>query len=326
MLEALARQANGVYRYCGDATHIPRVFVSEAKSIRTLAAIERPPIQPHSEPNTGLLRDFDPNGWPQLDAAIPATAKPSPGVESALVTERKEPLLASWSIGRGRVLAFMGDVKPVWSRRWEQWPEFKRFWGRSISYVVPTRDSATGRLHVRVEGDRCVVLLALDTTEPPVTASEAAVEGHLLQEGGAAHEGSPLRWRRLASGVFEGSAIVEPATRYAGEVIVHGPGGSVLLRRAFAIAGQRSPELSETGADLRTLHALAAAGGGLYAPSPEQLRNEVRKTSATTLTVMVHLWRWLVMGALLLWPVDVAMRRFGNWTMRGSTALFPGRA
>jgi Ca-activated chloride channel family protein len=311
LMEHMARETQGVYHYCGDATRIPRVFVREAEHIKTLAAIERAPILPRLGPQRDLLRGIAPDGWPPLEAAVPAKAKPSPGVEIALVSERDEPLLARWQVGLGSVTAFMSDVKPTWARRWMQWPEFERFWAKILSSALPGSSTLEAAMDVRTERDTCVVLLSVFDTEGRLPV-EVMPTGQLSMEGDSAQSTIPLRWQRLPSGVFEGRATVQPGSRYVGSIAVRGDDGSIALSRRFIVTGPGKLELLASGPDTRTLRALAAAGNGRYAPSREQLRAAVGEERSRTITVVKPYWRLLLMLALALWPVDIACRRLGT--------------
>jgi uncharacterized membrane protein len=311
LMEHIARETQGVYHYCGDATRIPRVFVREAEHIKTLAAIDRPPIQPRRGPQPDLLRDIAPDGWPLLEAALPARPKPSPGVEVALIGADGHPLLARWPVGLGSVTAFMSDAKPAWARRWMQWPEFERFWAKILSSALPGSSALQTAMDVRIEADRCIALLSV-FDEQGRLPQDVIPTGQLTTEGDPAQATIPLRWQRLPSGVFEGHAPVEPGARYIGSITVHADDGSAALRRRFLVAARGQTELLETGPARRTLRALAAAGNGRHAPTPEQLRAALGAEQITTTMIVTPYWRWLLMLALALWPFDVACRRLGT--------------
>ena len=130
----LAQETQGVYHYCGDATHIPRVFVREAENIKTLAAIEEPPIQPRLGPQRDFLADLAEEDWPMLEAALSAKPKVALGVEVSLLGKADSPLLARWRIGLGNVTAYMSDAKPAWSRRWMEWPAIRAVLGTDLQF------------------------------------------------------------------------------------------------------------------------------------------------------------------------------------------------
>ncbi len=311
LLQRMATETQGVYHYCGDATRIPRVFVREAEHISTLAAIEQPPIQPLPGPHPDFLRDIAPDGWPLLEAAVPAKPKQSPAVEIPLVSDRKEPLLARWRVGMGSVTAFLSDAKPSWARRWVQWPRFERFWAKILSSALPASSTLQAATDIRIDGDRCIALLSVfdEQGRPPL---DVMPTGHLAAEADPDQPPIPLRWRRLPSGVFEGHAAVQPSIRYLGSISVRNDAGGAVLRRRFIVTGSLKTESLESGPARKTLRALAAAGNGLYAPSPEHLRAAIGEQRSVTITVVKSYWQWLVMLALALWPLDVATRRLGT--------------
>ena len=311
LMEHMATETQGVYHYCGDATRIPRVFVREAEHIKTLAAIERPPIEPKRGPQPDFLRGIAPDGWPLLEAAVPATPKRSPGVEIPLVSERDEPLLARWPVGLGSVAAFLSDAKPTWARRWMQWPQFQRFWARILSSALPGSSPLEAATDVRIDADRCMILLSIFDEQGRLPV-DVTPTGYLVAEPDPDQPAIPLRWRRLPSGVFEGQATVQPGLRYLGNLSARNDDDTVVLSRRFVVTGTRTTESLASGPARRTLRALAAAGNGLYDPSPEQLHAAIGEQRSVTITVVKSYWQWLVMLALALWPLDVACRRLGT--------------
>jgi|GEM_PF-3723748 len=313
LMEHMAKATRGVYHFCSDATSIPLVFVREAEHISTLAALETDPIQPRPGPHPDFLHGLGKAGWPQLESALAAKPKFAASVETPLEDEQGRPLLARWKVGLGDVTAYLSDAKPTWARQWMQWDDFARFWARIFTAGLSSVEPLQAVSDVRLDGDRCVVLLSVfdETGRQP---DDVSPTGQLLAESDSDRFAVPLQWRRLSSGVFEGRAAVEAGERYVGEYVVRGSSGVVELSRRFLISGPRVTETLETGPDERALRALAAAGDGLYAPTPSQLAAAINERRTIAAAVVQPYWQWLLMLALILWPLDTAVRRFGEST------------
>jgi len=119
-----------------------------------------------------------------------------------------------------------------------------------------------------------------------------------------------LEWQQLPSGLLKATARLHAETRYVCELDFRKPDGTPALVRQIVVGGQRSAELARTGPDEDQLRAIAAAGNGLYDPTPMELAGLIESAGVQTRTVRRELWPWLVMLALLLWPADVALRKF----------------
>lgn len=306
MLKWLARTTQGIFYACTDANAIPRVFVNEAEVIKTLASLDRNPVQPQPGPQAGWLAEVASADWPLLATALPFRAKPSSAVEIPLVGDHGEPLLAAWRFGVGRVVAFASDAKPIWARRWIEWAEFERFWGRVLSQAIPASTPLLTRTDVSLEGDSITILVSvLDQDGRPCTdlIPEASTDTDGFDDGGV-----PAQWRRLASGVFEGRAVLSPEHRNFCRLVVRAANGAALARRDFAFS-EASAETRETGPDESRLQAIAQAGGGVFNVQPETLRDLTGRNRATLHAVRTALWPWLVAVALVLWPIDLALRR-----------------
>ena len=308
LMQLLARETQGVYHFCGDATRIPRVFVREAENIKTLAAIEQPPIQPRLGPQPADFIDIAPEGWPLLEAALATRPKKAIGVEVPLLGKDNSPLLARWRVGLGNVTAFMSDAKPAWARRWMEWPQFERFWAKIFSTAVPGLSPLAAVMDVRVANDECWVLLSV-FDEQGRTPLDITPAGVLSVPDEPDRPGIVLQWECLPSGVYQGRAMIEPGVRYLGNLSVHDRTGTVAVRREFAARGRPISETALTGPDHKTLRGLAAAGGGLYKPTAEQLSAVLRSEQSVQITAVKPYWPWLLLLALLLWPLDVACRR-----------------
>ncbi|MFQ5503122.1 MAG: VWA domain-containing protein, partial [Phycisphaerae bacterium] len=77
MLQHIADRTHGQFFYCPDAATIPRIFVKEARTIKTLAVMPRTPFVPRLGPDPDLVRGLSSDPIPILEAAVPATAKSS---------------------------------------------------------------------------------------------------------------------------------------------------------------------------------------------------------------------------------------------------------
>src|SRR5207249_10111241 len=108
------------------------------------------------------------------------------------------------------------------------------------------------------------------------------------------------------------------------------------LGRTVGVDGPVAAEYRLLGVNLPFLAALRAATGGREIALPaDPWRHDLKTTSSFT-----ELWPWLLVLALLLWPLDIALRRVsigrrevnagwawlrGGWRTRGAVGLRPAQ-
>jgi hypothetical protein len=68
-------------------------------------------------------------------------------------------------------------------------------------------------------------------------------------------------------------------------------------------------ELAETGPDLISAQAIATAGGGILSDDPHAVAAECIRFHTDSSTLHYLLWPYLIMAAILLWPIDLLLRK-----------------
>lgn len=316
VMQALANSTYGRYVYCGDAGSIPRVFVRQARAIKSLSVMPRRPFEPKPGPQPEMLHGLATGPWPILEAALPAAPKPDPGVEVPLITDVNQPLLASWPMGLGRVVAFLSDAKPAWARRWLQWPQYERFWARILSAALTRSADYRTQVDVHAEYNQCIALVAVRTADGRLT-DDVSPTGSLHPDtagpaSASAPAPKPFEWKKLPSGIFRGTAPIKPDERYICDLDFRTNANRRILRWEGVVGSPPDLESTQTGPDRAALKAIASAGNGKFDPTPDDLAEIAARPVRETLTVARPLWPWLVSLAILLWPVDIACRKFGT--------------
>ena len=145
-LRSLAAVGQGSYRHVKNTTQLPRILVDQVRQSRKYA-VEKPtqPIFSDSSPMlTGITH------LPMLDGYVATTAKDNAQVliesDSADPENSGQPILASWSYGLGKTVAFTSDAGERWSHNWRATSNetfsWDRFWIQLLGSVVkPAADS-----------------------------------------------------------------------------------------------------------------------------------------------------------------------------------------
>jgi hypothetical protein len=225
-----------------------------------------------------------------------------------LVTDLGDPLLAHWRYGLGKVTAFTSDTGSRWASLWiSRWTGFGQFWSQVLRETA--RPPQGQNLDVRCEIDGDEARVTVDAlTDPGTRGNNERVSGEVFFVP-AGSLGAPLKpvqvlaLRQSGPGLYEGQfrpdqpGVYLVRARSGSQMVtaglVHNPGGEAslgtvnekLLREACELAG--GPYL-ETGADLD----FGSARARRY----------------------VELWPFVVMALLLLFLVDIGVRRWEHVT------------
>jgi uncharacterized membrane protein len=160
-LRQLAERGNGRFYLTSDATTLPQIFSTETMKVAQSSLIEEPfqPVAVRSHPIIGGI------DWAQAPLLLGYNStKPKPTAEMLLVTERGEPLLASWRYGLGQAAAFTSDAKARWASEWLTWPGYGKFWGQVVRGLMRKSDRASFAVTTREKADELEV--RIDAVNP----------------------------------------------------------------------------------------------------------------------------------------------------------------
>jgi hypothetical protein len=258
--------------------------------------VEEPffPILTSSSP---ILRGLD-EGLPRLRGYNGTTAKAA--AQTVLVTARDDPLLAQWQYGLGRSVAWTSDTTGRWARDWVGWNGFSRFFSQLVSWTFPGEetggieavfDSRGGKTTLHVES------VEADGSPRDFYDTTAVVVGPDFLP-------SDVSLVQIAPGVYEAEmGEIDPGA-YAIRVTQARPGSSP-LGRTVGLVAPTAAEYRVLGPNEAFLGALRTATGGSVVETPlDPWRHDLLTTSRST-----DLWPLLLVLALLLWPLDIALRR-----------------
>ena len=295
-LENLARQGGGRFYDAANPASIPDIFLKETQQVSGQQIVEEP-FFPRITGSSPILRGLD-QGFPQLLGYNGTTAKPA--AQTVLVTGRIDPLLAQWQYGLGRAVAWTSDTTGRWARNWIGWEGFTRFASQLVAWTFPGEETGGieaafvtrgGETTLRVES------VAADGSPRDFYATRATIVGPDL-------EPADVALPQTAPGVYEVPLGELPSGAYAVRVNQTRP-GTAPLGRTVGLVAPTPAEYRMLGANEPLLGAIRAATGGSALQLPEEVwRRDLEATRSLT-----ALWPLLLVLALLLWPLDVALRR-----------------
>jgi Ca-activated chloride channel family protein len=300
LLQNLAQWGAGRYHFAATPGDIPRLTLLESEIARAEPLVEGDFRAQLASPHP-LLRDFSAIQIPRLEGYVATTAKPN--AEVVLSSPENDPVLTVWQYGLGRAVAWTPSIEAPWATSWSNWPDYGAFWAQIIRYTLPEPDS--GPLQIRVTPNDDSVTISVDSlnnngqpldladTEASIRLPDGTVRRIPLLQTEPGHY---LEHVRLPA---DGAYIID--------VRQNGPQGE---RQASAGYVQHpSPEYRpNTGGSALLAQISSITGGDVLERLPDN------RISETELQRETGLWIWLVLGAALLWPLEIAVRRrFWQW-------------
>ena len=295
-LSELARRGSGRYYAATNPASIPDIFLKETQQVSGQQIVEEDffPILTSSSP---ILRGLE-DGLPQLRGYNGTTAKAA--AQTVLVSTRDDPVLAQWQFGLGRAVAWTSDAQGRWAANWVGWPGFNRFFSQLVAWTFPGEESEGIEAEFVADGDQ--TRLRLRSVE-----SDGTPRNFYETVAGVTDPAFDVREVNLvqtAPGVYETDLGALTPGAYALRFVQTRPGETPLARTVMLVAPTPA-EYRLLGTNDQLLAALrSATGGDVVDDAADAWRHDLGTTTAAT-----DLLPWLLLLALLLWPVDVAVRR-----------------
>jgi len=296
-LEGLAQRGGGRFYDAANPSSIPDIFLKETQQVSGQQIVEEPffPIKTSSSP---ILRGVEDAGLPRLRGYNGTTAKPA--AQTVLVTARDDPLLAQWQYGLGRSVAWTSDTTGRWARDWLAWDGFSRFFSQLVSWTFPGEE--TGGIEAVFDARGGKTTLHVESVEADGSPRDFYSTSAVVV--GPDFEPTDVSLVQVAPGVYEAPlGEIDPGA-YAIRVTQTRPGSSP-LGRTVGLVAPTAAEYRVLGPNEQFLAALrTATGGSVVETALDPWRHDLRTTSRSA-----DLWPLLLVLALVLWPLDIALRR-----------------
>ncbi|MBM3497652.1 MAG: VWA domain-containing protein [Armatimonadetes bacterium] len=297
LLQALAKIGKGNFYYTDSPRSIPRIFTRETMLASQQFLVDEA-FQPRCDPASELLRGIHLPSMPPLLGHVVTTKKEL--AHNSVVTPKGDPVLTEWRYGLGRAVAFTSDAKAHWATHWISWPGYRKFWEQVVRWTIRSVPKSPYVASLAIDGgEGRVELEAIDPDGTFVNflKAEARVIGPGL-------EAERLPLRQVAPGRYEGRFRARDVGQYIANLAYQDEKG----RGASQVAGAQvsyPPEYAELGPNEPLLAQVVEVTGGALQPDPQmafvKTRPGVRKAT--------DIWPLLAAVALLLFPLDVALRR-----------------
>ena len=300
LMQQLAEWGGGRFYETDSPENLPRIFTREAFLASRSTIIEEP-FTPRLTRPSQATDGIDWSSAPQLGGYVGTAerdALTTPAITS-LVTDKDDPLYASWQYGLGRAAAFTSDAKPRWASGWMNWPGFGQFWAQALRDTL--RREGASDLTPRVDIDAGRGRISVEAVTPEgAFKNNLRLRAHIVAPDFST---SDITLEQTAAGRYE--AEFEATSRGAYLVSVTEEGG-----QAAPITGSvnsYSPEYAVTTSDANLLARISEATGGSVVAGDRAGVNLYERGAVKTRPQ--EIWQWLLLAALLILPVDVGIRR-----------------
>ena len=303
LLQSIARWGRGRYYQTTDPHDVPQIFTKETMTASKSSLIEEP-FLPQVLRDEQVIRGIDWKNAPFLFGYV--VTSPKPTATASLITERGDPLFVSWRFGLGKSAAFMSDAKSKWAADWVRWPGFGQFWAQVVRDVMRTTQHRGAETTITVHGDHGRIVI--DTAdEQGAFVNGLKTVAQLVKPDLSL---ASLSLQQTAPGRYETTFPMSDTGSYLLKIrqsrFNDAGAEEVINDYTRAVTVSYKPEYRHLAVNEGYLKEMASSTGAKFQPAVEDL---FKVEPGESVPVRKRLWPWLLGAALLLFVVDVALRR-----------------
>ena len=224
-----------------------------------------------------------------------------------LVTDLGDPLLAHWRFGLGKVTAFTSDCKSRWAALWiSGWPGYSQFWGQVLREMARNPQGRDMDIDIAQDprGARVVVDVFEDAAQFK-NAADVQADVYFVPRGALGSAMKNIRSTRaeqIGPGRYEARFLPDKPGVY----LVRARSGADMV--SAGLVYDISGETASARIDQELLARVAQAAGGQVLAEDATALGQARSIHAR----FVDLTPWFLVLFLLLFLVDIAIRRWEN--------------
>jgi Ca-activated chloride channel homolog len=300
LLRDIANIGKGTFYEVDSPDLLPQIFIKETATILK-SAIYEDPFKPQFRASSEMLSGIGAAEYPSLLGYVGTT--PKPRAEVPLWTDKEDPLLAHWQYGLGRTVAFTSDARAKWARNWLSWSKYQQFWTQVAQWSLR-----------RVENTDFKAEIALDKGKGELSVDALNERGDyqnfldlkavVISPRG---ERNTMPLAQTGAGHYEAAFPTKETGLYMVNLMEQ-KNGKTLGSQTLGASINYSPEFGSSEPNMNLLQKLADIGGGrilnLQDPDNNAFLHDRQKTF-----MPVELWQLLMKFAVLLFTLDVGIRR-----------------
>lgn len=170
-MRRIATFTGGKYYEVKNANALPKIYQREARRIaRPLVFEPNPPVQPGIVTRNEIIQGID--EFPPVSGFVLTHVKENSLVNVVLASpvpteQANATILASWTYGLGKAVAFTTDAGQRWTTAWTGWEQYDQFFSQMVRWSMrPSGDTGKFAVATDVQGSKTrVVISALDADD-----------------------------------------------------------------------------------------------------------------------------------------------------------------
>ncbi len=295
-LKAVAYAGKGGFYLAKRAGDLKAIFTKDVMQVSKSVLVEEP-FAPKMDPNSPELSGIDPGTVPVLLGYVATSPKPAASV--SMLTNKDDPLLATWQFGLGRSAAFTSDCKARWSSHWLSWAGYGKFWTQVLRSTMRKSGSSDFQSMVDiVNGVGYVTIDAVDAKGEFVNSMK--FKGSLVRPD---MKSSQLNIHQTGPGRYEADFTADDTGSYVVSVVRSDQKATAPDTSVVSIPYPQ--EYKCLNPDNSILKRIAETTGGSISPDPKRIfGGGFRPTKDYS-----DLWRLFTLLSIVLLPIDIAVRR-----------------
>ncbi|MGC8889431.1 MAG: VWA domain-containing protein [bacterium] len=295
LMKNIAEWGNGRYYFTSDIFSIPQIFLTEALTSSRPYIVEKkfyPAINESDEFLKGIEK------FPIFKGYVSTTLKPN--AKQVLTALNKEPLLAQWRYGLGKVIAFTSDDGRRWGSDWVSAPIYSKFWAQIVRWI----SQETSPYHIVVstyqkDENMKVSVDIIDSEGRFVNFLDGSLR--VISPTGKIEE---EKFSQVAPGRYMG----EVSTREEGiySLIARLGNDKVSVSKLDGFCIPSSPEMRKNGINNSILSQITEITGGHILASRENIfNNSGRKTS----NIYTDIWQLVMLLGGIFFLSELVARK-----------------
>jgi uncharacterized membrane protein len=323
-IRELARRTGGrsYGPFEGNLTTLPQIFIKEATVVKRTIVQE----DEHGIPVTlaatasDLVKGITPGPLPPLYGFDLCGRKDNPLIEVPILAgPKRDPIMASWQAGLGKVAVYTGDAYNRWDANWVGSDLYEKFWSQMVRGVSRSPFSSDFETEMSVDGDKGHLVIRA-TKEGNAFNNFLNFAGTI--SGGADLTSHPIRPLQTGPGTYEADFDASQQGSYIGYLSYVGQDG----KTGSLLAGttvNSSPEMRDLQSNDALLKEIADRTGGRYLQPFDVASADLFSRDNLQVTDSPQsIWDLLVPPLLALLILDVAVRRIAwDWPATKRIAL-----
>lgn len=307
LLDDLAQWGGGRYYFTDEPEDIPLLTLQESEIARSDPSVEGSFNAALSEVHP-LVRGFAPAQLPTLEGYVATTPKET--AEVVLVSQEGDPILASWQYGLGRAVAWTSSAADPWANSWLNWEDYGRFWSQLVRYTLPEVNNGPMqlRLEPQPDGARLVATVLQPSGEPLDLAN--AVAQVTLPNG----TDRTFNLRQIAPGQYAQDLLLPGPGPYGIVAVAERDGEQFRTETGYVqhVAAEYQPSTvldNQLQGEALLTEIAQITGGSVLTPDSALVVEPTNTVEEEPFNPWTQPWTWLISVALLLWVLEIAVRR-----------------